>query len=78
MSSFSSAAEVSLRTETRKEGRKRKGRAAGVAARVGKAALVRAAERWTDKKNAAQIYGAECVSEFWCSSSSSGSSSGGG
>lgn len=45
MSSFSTAAEGSLRTETRKEGRKRKGRASGVTVRAGKAALERGAER---------------------------------
>ncbi len=45
MSSFSTAAEVSLRTETRKEGRKREGRAVRVTAGAGQADLARGGER---------------------------------
>lgn len=77
MSSFSTAAEVSLRTETRKEGREREGKAVRVTARAGRADLERGGERQTDKKHAMQIYGAECVPETWCSSCRSSSTGGG-
>ncbi len=45
MSSFSTAAEVSLRTETRKKGRKREGRAVRVTVEEGRADLERGDER---------------------------------
>lgn len=78
MSSFSTAAEVSLRTETRKEGRKREGGPVRVTAGAGQADLERGGERYTDTKHAMQIYGMECVSETWCSSGGSSSGGGGG
>ena len=45
MSSFSTAAEVSLRTDSRKEGRKREGKALRVTAGAGQADLERGGER---------------------------------
>lgn len=45
MSSFSTAAEVSLRTETKKEGREREGRAVRVTVSAGQADLERGDER---------------------------------
>lgn len=45
MSFFSTAAEVSLRTEIRKEGRRREARSVSVTARAGRADLERGGER---------------------------------